>query len=149
MLKLIPGRKDASGIEKTEDVFNQFFSSFFDEFFTPVASTAEPCNSFKVDILEDQAYYLIEADLPGFNKEDLEISYRDSYLTITVKKAVGQIQRKEQFIRRERQYGLFSRSFYIEHIDKDHIDTSFTDGLLSIKIPKAGYSSRPNPNPIK
>lgn len=149
MLKLITGRKDASEMEKSEDVFNQFFTSFFDEFFTPVAAETESCNSFKVDILEDQAYYLIEADLPGFNKQDLEISYKDHYLTISARKAEPHGQRKEQFVRRERQHGLFSRSFYVEGIDEAQIDANLTDGLLSVRIAKAGYPSRRNRIPIK
>jgi len=149
MLKLITGRKDASGMEKSEDVFNQFFTSFFDEFFTPVAAGEEPCNSFNVDVLEDQAYYLIEADLPGFNKADLEISYKENYLTISARKTEPHVPRKEQFIRRERQYGLFSRSFFIEGIEASLIDASFTDGLLSVRIPKAGFPSRRNRIPIK
>lgn len=138
MLRLIPGWKDSNGHAKNEDVFNHFFSSFFDEFFN-ATDTLEQYNSFKVDILEGERYYLLEADLPGFNEENLEIDYDQSYLTITTKKEEKLPERKEQFVRRERQYGVFSRSFYIENIQIDKIETHFNEGVLTVKIPKLDF----------
>lgn len=140
MLKRIPGWKDTNSPVKNEDVFNHFFSNFFDEFFN-ATETIEQYNSFKVDILEGARYYLLEADLPGFNKENLEIDYHQGYLTISAKKEDKLPERKECFVRRERQHGVFSRSFYIENIEVDKIETHFDEGVLTLKIPKLDFST--------
>ena len=136
MLKRIPGWKDTNSHVKNEDVFNHFFSSFFDEFFN-AREAAEQLNSFKVDILEGDRYYLLEADLPGFNENNLEIDYHQGYLTISTQKNDEVSERKEVFVRRERQHGIFSRSFFIENIEADKIEAFFNEGVLTIKIPKA------------
>lgn len=136
MLKLLSQKRSPSGIVKTEDVFNHFFSNFLDDFFTPIENCDCQCNSFKVDILEDMNCYILEADLPGFNKKNLTISYESNYLTIAAQKEEVEEERKAHFVRRERQVGIFSRSFYIENIDESSIEAEFTDGLLKVRIPK-------------
>ncbi len=149
MLKLIPSWRGSNDLIRSEDVFDRFFNNYFDDFFRPWETVTLQHNNFKVDILEDEGYYLVEADMPGFTKDDLEISYENHYLTIKAQKEESIETRKEQFVRRERQCGVFSRTFYMESIDVDSIDANFKDGLLSIKIPKT-TDNNPQPKiPIK
>lgn len=136
MLRLMPLRKNAT-LAKSEDVFDRFF----DDFFSPLENMHTSFNSFKVDVLEDDENYIIEADLPGFKKDDLAITYENNYLTISAKKEDLVEERKEQFIRRERQFGEFRRTFYIEQIDMDQIDARFNNGILEIKIKKLNSPS--------
>jgi HSP20 family protein len=149
MLKLIPSWRGSNDLIRSEDVFDRFFNNYFDDFFRPWEPVTFQHNNFKVDILEDEGYYLVEADLPGFTKDDLEISYENHYLTITAQKEESSETRKEQFVRRERQCGVFSRTFYMESIDVDSIDANFKDGLLSIKIPKTTPINPQTKIPIK
>lgn len=136
MLRLIPNRKNTS-LVKSEDIFDRFF----DDFFSPLESIHSSFNSFKVDVLEDHEVYIIEADLPGFNKEDLSLSYENNYLTIAAKKEDVVEERKEHFIRRERQFGEFRRTFYIENIDIDQVEAKFDNGILEVKIKKTNPPS--------
>lgn len=136
MLKRLSGRKMTPRLSKNEDVFNHFFTSFVDDFFTADSNCEKQLNSFKVDILEDVNNYWIEADLPGFSLEDVKIRYENQYLTITAQRTTTSEITTSHFIRRERQQGTFSRSFYIEHIREDAIAIKLTNGLLRIQIPK-------------
>lgn len=149
MLRLIPSLRTNNNLTRSEDVFDRFFNNYVDEFFKPWEPVTFQHNNFKVDILEDDGYYLIEADLPGFTKDNLEISYENHYLTITAQKEESSESRKEQFVRRERQSGVFSRTFYMESIDVDSIDANFKEGLLSIKIPKTSPTNPQTKIPIK
>lgn len=140
MLRLMPTRKNTELI-KSEDIFDRFF----DEFFSPLESMHSNFNSFKVDVREDDEGYMIEADLPGFNKQDLSITYENNYLTISAKKDEIVEEKKAQFIRRERQFGEFRRTFYIENIDIEQVNAKFDNGILEIKINKV-HSPSPRKN---
>ena len=137
MLKRLSGRKVLQGIVKEEDVFNHFFSNFFDEFLSQSAICEPQLNSFKVDILEDTSHYWLEADLPGFKIEQITITYEAPFLTITAQNTTDNEMYTRQFIRKERQHGVFSRSFRILNINENQIEHQLNDGLLTVKIPKA------------
>ena len=96
-------------------------------------------NNMKCDIYEKDNKYYIDMDIPGFNKEDIDISLKNGYLTIKAerKKNVEEENDDKTFIRRERSYAKTERSFNLGNVDEDNIDASFKDGVLSIVIPKA------------
>ncbi len=135
MFDLVPFGK------RREDAFGQLMKSFSDVFnnddlFAPIKSSTL---SFKTDIRETENAYRVEAELPGFTKENVNIDYAAPYLTI---KAVHQEEtgtedhEKGQYVRKERRYGEYVRRFYVEDIDADQIDASLKDGLLTLNIPK-------------
>ena len=93
---------------------------------------------FKTDIIDNGGEFVLKADLPGFKKEDISIDVSGGYLTIT---AVRNDEKEEkndkgEYIRRERSYGSFSRSFDISEIDNGAINASFDNGVLTLKLPK-------------
>ena len=93
----------------------------------------------KTDIIERDNSYVIDIDLPGFNKEDIKIDVTDGYLTINAKMSSSNKEndKKEKYVRRERYFGECSRSFYVgEDIESDDIKASFKNGILSLEIPK-------------
>ena len=92
--------------------------------------------NFKVDLKETDEDYLVEADLPGVKKEDITVKFQNNYLTISAKRDSSIENKKENFVRQERYYGEFNRSFYINNIDENNIDASFKDGVLKINLPK-------------
>lgn len=136
MTRLVPYGRGEHGLTRIDDYFNSMFKDFFNTSMTPFGSLREFGHSFKVDVRETDDAYLIEADLPGMKKEDIEISYENSYLTISAKNEEKKEEKDGKYIRQERSYGEYSRSFYIENISKEDIAAKFTDGVLTVSIPK-------------
>jgi len=93
---------------------------------------------FKTDIRDNGKEYILEADLPGFKKEDIHISAENGYLTIRAERKEEIEEKRENagYIRRERSYGSFARSFDISYIDEDRIKASFKNGVLKLVLPK-------------
>lgn len=109
------------------------FDDFFDDDFFPKKEK----NLMKTDIREKKGKYIIDMDLPGFEKENIEISLEKGYLIINAKVNKHEKDSDEKFVRRERFYGECSRSFYIgEDVKENEINASFKNGTLMIEIPK-------------
>lgn len=139
MFDMVPFRKNNNSISKRGDYFDQLFNNFFnDDFLIPSNFMG---NAFRVDLKENENEYIIEADLPGINKDAIDITYENNYLTISAKRDDTVEDKKENYVRRERHYGEFNRSFYIDNIDDNKINAEFKDGVLSINIPKLNKGS--------
>ena len=110
-----------------------FLDNMVDDFF------ARDENRMKCDIYEKDNTYHVEMDLPGFKKDDIKIELNNGNLTISAEKSNDTEEKDEdkKYIRRERTYGKFSRSFYLGDVNEDAIDASFNNGTLTISIPKA------------
>ena len=95
-------------------------------------------DEFKTDIKDAGNAYVLEADLPGFKKEDIAIDIEDNYLTIRAERHFENESKddKGRFISRERSYGSFARSFNIASVDADKITASYNDGVLTLQLPK-------------
>ena len=109
-----------------------FFDDWFDDFM-PMFSRKEmkQFNSImKTDIKESDDNYVLEVDLPGFDKKDLSITAKREH------KVEEEGDKKGNFIRRERSFGQFSRNFYVGDIDEEDIDAKLENGILTIKFPK-------------
>ncbi len=91
---------------------------------------------FRTDISENENAYIVESDLPGINKEDIDISIGDGILTVKAERKSESSDEKSGYIRRERAYGSFERSFNISDIDADKIDAEFKNGVLVLTLPK-------------
>jgi len=93
---------------------------------------------FRADIKDNGDSYILEADLPGFKKEDIQIDIEDSYLTISAQRNEESEEKdaKGNFVRRERFFGSFQRSFNIADVKTDAIDASYKQGVLKLVMPK-------------
>lgn len=141
MFNLIPVNR-RSGVPVGEDLFSQVVDDFFrGDFFAPLNSTE---NSFRVDLKESDKDYVIHADLPGVKKEDIEIRLAGDYLTISAARNAETETKEENYLRRERHYGEFSRSFYIRDVREDSIDAEFKDGVLTVALPKREMAENAN-----
>ena len=109
------------------------FDDDFDNFFLPAVKRN---NEMKCDIYEKDNKYHIEMDVPGYDKKDINIEVKDGYLTVSASKEQEEKDEKKNYIRRERVYGSFSRSFALGDVDIENIDAKFDKGLLTIIIPK-------------
>ena len=93
-------------------------------------------NSMKCDIYEKEGDYHIEADLPGFDKKDVSVECDNGYLTVTAEKSSEEKEEDKNYIRRERSYGKYQRSFYLGDVDSDKVKAEFKHGILKIVVPK-------------
>jgi len=111
-------------------------NDFFDDAFDILDSSfLKNNNIMKSDIYEQNNNYVIEIDLPGFDKNDVNIDYYNEYLTIKASKK-EENEEKGKYIRKERYYGEYKRSFYIGEIDENNIKANFNNGVLKIVFPK-------------
>ncbi len=94
--------------------------------------------AFRTDIKKQDGNYILEAELPGFKKEDISIDIDKDCLTISAehKSEDNEEDKDKGFIRRERYYGSYSRSFNIKGIDADAISASYNDGVLTLTMPE-------------
>lgn len=107
-----------------------YLDDIFDNFMTTNR------NEMRCDIYEKEDNYHIEMDVPGYNKNDITIEVKDGYLTITAEKNNEENTEEKNYIKRERVYGKYQRSFYLGDLDSENINAEFVDGTLKIVVPK-------------
>ena len=113
------------------------FNSFFNDFMKPSdGSYSIP----KVDIEDTDKAYILTTDLPGVAKEDINVTYDDNVLTLSAKheetKEEKDAKEKKNYIRKERTSNVFCRQFSVQNIQKEGIQASFENGVLTITLPK-------------
>ena len=109
-------------------------SFYLDDIFDNFDSTRN--NNMRCDIYEKDGDYHIEIDIPGFDKKDIKVECDNGYLTVTAKKEEEVEDKTKNYIRRERSYGKYQRSFYIGDMDSNEIKAKFKHGMLKIIVPK-------------
>ena len=110
-------------------IMNPF--NFFDSDFWGTAG------EIKTDITDTGDAFKLEADLPGFKKDDIKIDLENDRLTISAeRKDEHEEKGKNGCVRRERSYGSFTRSFDVSGIQADGISASYEGGVLELKMPK-------------
>ena len=92
--------------------------------------------SFRTDVIDTGDAYKLDAELPGFKKEDISIDVENDCLTISAERKAENEDKKHNFVKRERFYGSFSRSFDVSGINVDGIEAAYTDGVLTLNLPK-------------
>ena len=99
---------------------------------------SNPVSNFRADVLTKGDSFVIEAELPGFKKEDINLDIEDDILTIkaTRQNEESEEDSKRKFIRRERFYGSYTRSFDVSNIDTSAITAEYNDGILTLVLPK-------------
>ena len=112
------------------NAFNDFDKDFF--------GGRMPINNCKTDIRDDGNKYVLESELPGFEKEDIKLDISGTQLTISAEHSQNNDEKddKGNYIRRERTFGSYKRSFDIGDIDADAISAEYRNGILTINLPK-------------
>lgn len=93
----------------------------------------------KTDVHEDDNGYEVDIDLPGFKKDEIQLSLENGYLSVGASKARDNDKknRKGKIIRQERYMGSMQRSFYVgDAVKEEDIKAKFEDGVLKLDIPK-------------
>ena len=110
----------------------------FDDFFKDDFFNKKETSLMKTDIKETKDNYLIEMDLPGYDKDNINLSLKDGYLSISAKVEKEENENEEEkYVRKERFYGECSRSFYVgDNLTEEDISAEFKNGILKITVPK-------------
>jgi HSP20 family protein len=108
-----------------------YLDDIFDDFMAPARD-----NNMKCDVYEKEGKYHIELDTPGFTKDDISIEVKDGCLVISAEKKEETEDKDKNYIRRERSYGKYQRSFNLGDLDSENIEAEFKNGILKITVPK-------------
>lgn len=122
--------------DRDDDNFFSIFDNFERKFF---GNSNASLPAFRTDIRDAGDKFILEAELPGFDKGDIKLDVKDGILTITAEHSENQDQKDDKgtYIRRERRYGSFSRSFDITGINEAGITAAYNNGILELNLPKA------------
>jgi HSP20 family protein len=120
---------------------NNRLNRFFNEFFYPGSSHVSK-EGFRwnpaADVYENDDAYVIKAELPGFDKKDINVDVKENILTIKGERSDDNKVKEEKVYRRERFQGKFQRAFVLPStVESGKIEAEFADGLLKITIPKS------------
>lgn len=124
-------------------IFGSDFDDFMDFSFPNISKElyGKRANQvMKTDVREVGENYEVDIDLPGFKKDEIEISLEKGMLTISASKGLDKDEedKNRKYIRRERYAGSMSRSFYVgDAITFKDIKAKYESGILSITVPKA------------
>lgn len=137
---LVPRRR--RGISRLKDLLDMRseLDEMFEDFFN-WGKSGEELSTMKwspsVDISENDESIVINAEIPGMNKEDINVSVKNDTLTIKGEKKKEREEEDENYHVVERSYGRFQRSFTLpDNVKSDEINANYKDGVLNITIPK-------------
>ena len=127
------------------DMFDEM-DRFFNGMFGEDNKALGHCNRFpenvsnlmKTDVIEKENGYQLEAELPGFNKEDIKLDLKDDVLTISASHNENKDEKDEngRYIRRERRSSSYQRSFRVDGLKPEDIIAQYRNGILTVNIPK-------------
>ena len=124
-----------------EDSFDKLFDNAFRDFWG--GSELGRHDAFRTDVIDQGDKYLLQAELPGFQKEDINIDLKNDLLTISAShKEEKDEEDKNKYIRKERYYSSYSRSFRVNDIESGDIDASYNNGILEVIFPKRNLESK-------
>ena len=119
--------------QEVEDFERSFFNSPFSSFFG-----TQDLAEFKTDVTDEGDHYLLEADLPGFEKKDIQLEISGDTLTVRALRhsKVEEKDNKDKLVRIERSYGSYSRQFDISGVEEERIKARYDNGVLKLTLPK-------------
>jgi HSP20 family protein len=124
---------------------DRLFEQFFGDDAPEGHGTVFPTYYLPVDVFESDQAYTLEASVPGFKRDQVEITFEDGILSI--KATAGEHQAPGRWLRQERPYGSFVRRLEVpQQVETGKIDAEFDNGVLTITIPK---TSKPQPVKIQ
>jgi len=122
----LTGRPSFVRFTSLNDELNRLFGSQVSESWTPA-----------VDVYEDKENFVVQAELPGLKREDIEVSLHDGALTISGERKAEKRSEETEVHRAERYVGRFQRALVLPiTVAADKVKAGYTDGVLTITLPK-------------
>ena len=137
MAGLIPFNRRNSNLAHTGTGFENFYNmldDFFGDGLMPSRNLLR--DTFKIDIEETEKEYLIEAELPGIKKEEIDLGIEDDNLCITVNRSDEVNKSGKNYIHRERRASSMSRRIRLANASLSEIKAKLEEGVLTVTIPK-------------
>ena len=137
MTGLVPFNHKNNNLAQTATGFEDFYNmldDFFNDSFMPSRNLL--MDTFKIDIREKDNEYLIEAEIPGIKKEEIDLSIDDENLCISVNRSEEVNDESKAFIHRERRSSSMSRRVHLVNAKLDKISAKLDNGILAITVPK-------------
>lgn len=134
MTRLVPFNKRGSMLNRDFVDFYNMFDDFFTEGWPYRRSLAK--DTFRVDVQENEKEYLIEADMPGVSKDEINIELNEGRLIISIQREENVDEEKKNYIHKERRFSSMSRSIYLPDAKSEDIKAKLDNGVLNIVIPK-------------
>ena len=122
---------------RTSNLFDDFFGDMFGGDFFDTSSRMPQL--MKTDVVDKDGQYMLDVELPGYDKNDISAELKDGYLTIMANKdqTIENKDEKSNYVRKERYTGSCQRSFYVgEDVKEEDIQAGFKDGILKIAVRK-------------
>ncbi|MBP6491702.1 MAG: Hsp20/alpha crystallin family protein [Clostridia bacterium] len=135
MTGLVPFNRKNTGVLSTgfED-FHNMLDDFFSDNWSPRRNLER--DTFKINVQQNEADYLIEAELPGVSKEEVTLDLNEGRLNISVKREENINEEKKNYIHRESRSCSMSRSVYLADADSKGITAKLDNGMLRITVPR-------------
>ena len=108
----------------------------FDEFERSFFGDGSMVSAFSTDVKDVGDAYVLEAELPGFRKEDINLEIKNDCLCISAEHREDRDDKNDNYVKRERYYGSYSRNFDVSGINTEDIEAEYNDGVLTLKLPK-------------
>lgn len=129
----------------TLQLSNNLFDRFFDFDLWPALYRVERnkmSNAFDIDLEENDDSYVVSADIPGLDRENISVNYDNGYLTIKgVRESSSKNKEGNRYYFSERSFGSFTRSVRITNVNSEEIKAKYEDGVLTVNLPKRNQSS--------
>lgn len=130
MSNLVPSNK-RNHLSSLDNLVDSFFK------WTPIYDM----ETFKVDVREEIKHYIVEAELPGIDKKDVDLDFHDGRLNIIVNQTEESDEESKNYIHKERYRSSAQRSVYLADATGEGITAGLDNGLLRIEVPKADGGS--------
>ena len=111
-------------------ISSDYFNDFLDDF------VVNKVDSLKCDIYEEHDKFIIKVDLPGYDKNNIYIQCKDGYLIINASRENNLDISDKNYLKKERLYGKFTRTFNLGYINEELIEAKYNNGVLNLVVPK-------------
>ena len=120
------------------DPFREMEELEKDFFGVPYGRRFPATKAYGTDIRDEGDKYVLEADLPGFNKEDIKVDVSEGVMTVSAERKHECENKDEEgrYVCRERSFGSYKRAYDLSGIDADAISAKYADGVLTLELPK-------------
>jgi len=119
---------------------NSVLDDFFSDMWSPKLDYST--DTFKMDVQDMEESFVIEAEMPGIQKDEINLEMEENTLRIEVKREELKEENEKNYVHKERKFTSMSRKIYLRDVKEDEIDAKLENGVLTITVPKVERTER-------